>query len=306
LYSGTKAELPTDTLANLTSRLDYANAAQQELEVEEAKRRAYWKELEESNPEQFEKESRSLVLQLKGTGPFADIQRKSMQQLKRENPDEYTRRALEALKPRKVTQDVIIYVIQEGKRETWRWPDGRLVKRGEEVTYDTRMKRFCLMPGPAGVELDPVTAPGRQKMELNQHDDGSFHWEPEGSQGKWNQGPDGLWSKVSGSESPWTTPEKIVFRKAEPHIEGSGKDHFRYGQWWSLEDVQNADAADAANPPNLLSPLPRFAVADSLALPPPTTAADRAKDNKEPSVWKRHEQKMREEKEREAQLLRSI
>jgi hypothetical protein len=301
---GAKAELPTDSLENLQSRIDSANAVQEELEKIEAERRQYWEELRERDPKQFERESKSLVLQLKGTGPFVDIQRKSMQQLKREDPAEYERRALEALKPRKVTQDVIIYVAMDGKREIWMWPDGRLVKKGEEVTYDTRLKRYCLMPGPAGVELDAVTATGRQKHELVQHDDGTFHWVAEGSQGTWSQQNDGTWKQDAGSGvSPWTRPEKIVFRRVEPPASAAHSE-MRHGRYWTPEEVKAAEAADAANPPQLLPPLPRYAVVDSLALPPLISAADRAKDSRVPYVWARHEQAEKERKANEAELLR--
>ena len=86
LYAGTKPPLPSDTLANIESRQDSVNAMQDWLESEEAKRQAYWQELKERDPKQFERESRSLVLQIHGDGPLADLQRKSMAQLKRENP----------------------------------------------------------------------------------------------------------------------------------------------------------------------------------------------------------------------------
>jgi hypothetical protein len=305
LYAGTKAELPNDSLENLQSRIDSANAAQEALEKIEAERRQYWETLREQNPKQFEKESKSLILQIKGTGLFVDIQRKSMQQLKRDDPQEYERRALEALKPRKVTQDVIIYVAMEGRREIWYWPEGRLVKRGEEVTFDARMKRWCLMPGPAGIEMDAVTAPGRQKMEWYQDemDDAKWKQRPEGSGGTYEQQNDGTFKRTD-NPSPWTKAEKIQFVRAEAPTSAAHTE-LRHGKWWTLEDVQKADAADAANPPQLLPPLPKYAVADSLALPPAITARDREKDGKEPSVWKRWEAKQREEKEREAALLRS-
>jgi ribosomal protein L40E len=305
LYHGTKAPLPTDTLANIESRQDAANATQEWLETEEAKRQAYWQELKERDPKQFERESKSLLLQIRGDGPLADMQRKSMAQLKRENPAEYERRALEALKPRKVVPDTVIWVVMEGTREVWMWPDGRLVKKGEEVTYDARTKRFCLMPGPAGVELD---SPGmtHQRMELNQHDDGTFHWEPEGSQGTWHQKNDGSWEKDAGSGvSPWTKQERIQFRRAESPA-SDAHIHFRHGKWFTQAEVDEAARIDAANPPQLLPPLPKYAVADSLALPPATTAADRLKDAKPlETAWGRHERLMREAKAREAELLRN-
>ena len=55
--------------------------------------------------------------------------------------------------------------------------------------------------------------------------------------------------------SPWQKPQRLTFRKAPAHVEGSGKDHFRLGEWWSDEDIKKAEAADAANPPALLPPL---------------------------------------------------
>ena len=69
-------------------------------------------------------------------------------------------------------------------------------------------------------------------------------------------------------------------------------------------EVDEAARIDAANPPQLLLPLPKYVLADSLALPPAISAQDRAKDGKEPSVWKRWEQKQREDKAREAELMR--
>jgi hypothetical protein len=300
LYSGTKDPLPTDTLENIQSRIDQANAAQEWLEKAEAERRAYWQELKEQNPKQFEKESKSLVLQIKGDGHFANTQRKSMAALKRSDPQEYERRALEALKPRNVVPQQIIYVAMEGKREIFYWPDGRLVKRGEEITFDFRLRRWCLMPGPAGTELETPLA--RQKMELNQHDDGSFHWEPEGSQGVWEQQNDGTFKRTDSGASPWTRVERIQFVRAETPASAAHTE-MRHGKWFTPEEVQKAAEADAANPPQLLPPLPKYAVSDSLALPPPTTARDREKDSKEPSVWKRWEIKQREDKAREAALL---
>ena len=56
-------------------------------------------------PQAFEREMKSLILQTKGDDPLAQMARDAARKLKRENPEEYTRRALEALKPRKVTQD---------------------------------------------------------------------------------------------------------------------------------------------------------------------------------------------------------
>ena len=309
LYHGTAQPLSNDTLANIESRQDAANAAQLWLETEEAKRQAYWQELKERDPKQFERESKSLVLQVKGDGHFAATQRKSMAQLKRDDPALYEKLALDALKPRKVTQDVIIYVVMDGKREIFYWPDGRLVKKGEEITFDFRLRRWCLMPGPASTELEtPLTS---QKMEgyydeMDCDSEGNPKWKyrVEGSGGTWVQGLDGGWKRTDSGVSPWTRPERLQFVKAPAHVEGSGRDHFAHGQWWTQAEVDAADAADAANPPSLLPPLPRYAVADSLALPPSISARDREKDSRIPYVWARHEQAEKERKAMEAQLLK--
>jgi hypothetical protein len=305
LYSGTEAELSSDSLENVQSRVDSANAAQEWLETEEAKRRAFWDELKERDPKQWERESKSLVLQMKGMGPFADTQRKSMQQLKRDNPGEYTRRALEALKPRNVEQQHIVYVIQEGRKEIWYWPSGALVQRGAEVTYDTRLKSWCLMPGPAGIELDPITATGRQKMEWYQDEMDGAKWKqrPEGSGGIYEQQNDGTFKRTDSGVSPWTRAEKISFRRAEPPASAAHTE-FRHGKFWTPDEVTKADGTGWSEiPPAILPPLPVHSVADSLALPPPMTAEEMAKENKEPNVWRRWEAKQREEKEREAELL---
>ena len=307
LYAGTNDPLPTDTLENLQSRIDSEAANAEFMERAEAERRQYWDDLRQSNPEQFEKESRSLVRQIKGDDHFARMQRDAARRLVRQDPVEAARIALLALKPRNVEQPNIIWVLQEGKREIWYWPMGALVKRdGSEVVYDARMKAWFLAPAPAGAQLDSLSAkPVKQEWyqdEFDADEDGpKWKQRPEDS-GTYEQMNNGEWRKVGG-ESPWTRPEKITFRRAEPPASAAHSE-FRHGKWYTQAEIDKAVAAEAANPPNLLPPLPRHAVADSLALPPRDTAADRAKDSQIPYVWARHEQAEKERKAREAALLK--
>ena len=104
--------------------------------------------------------------------------------------------------------------------------------------------------------------------------------------------------------SPWTQPERMEFRRAEAPA-SAAHDQFRHGKWFTQAEVEEAAAADAGNPPTLLPPLPRFSVADSIAVSPASTAADKAKDAKPlETVWQRSDRLRREKAEREAALLR--
>jgi hypothetical protein len=311
LYAGTKDPLPTDTLENLQSRVDSEAANVEFMERAEAERRQYWDDLRASDPGQFEKESKSLVRQIKGDDYWSQMQREAARRLVRQDPVEAARRALLALQPRNVEQPNIIWVLQQGKREIWYWPMGALVKRdGSEVVYDARMKAWFLAPAPAGAQLESPTAKPFQKMEAYQDEfdcdeEGYPKWKyrPEGSGGVHVQQPDGTFKRTD-NPSPWTRPERVVFRKAEPPASGAHI-HLRHGKWFTQAEVDEAARADAANPPNLLPPLPVHSVADSIALPPPTTAADRAKDAKPlETVWQRNDRLRREQAAREAALLK--
>lgn len=307
LYSGTAQPLQSDTLENLQSRIDAEQVNAEVLERAEAERRQYWEDLRQSNPEQFEKESKSLVRQIKGDDYWSQMQREAARRLVRQDPVEAARRALLALQPRNVALPNIVYVIQEGRKETWLWPSGKPVIRGTEVTYDARLKYWTLMPGPAGIELDAVAAkPVKQEWyqdEWDADEDGpKWKQRPEGS-GISVQQNDGTWKRIDNS-SPWTRPEKITFRRAEAPASPQHTE-MRHGKWFTQAEVDKAAAADAANPASILPPLPRFSVADSIAVPLPSTAADRAKDAKPlETVWQRSDRLRHEQAEREAALLR--
>jgi hypothetical protein len=311
LYAGTKDPLPNDTLENVQSRVDMAAANAELLERAEAERRQYWDDLRASDPEQFEKESKSLVRQIKGDDYWSQMQREAARRLVRQDPVEAARRALLALQPRNVEQPNIIWVLQEGKREIWYWPMGALVKRdGSEVVYDARMKAWFLAPAPAGAQLESPTAKPFQKMEAYQDEfdcdeEGYPKWKyrPEGSGGVHVQQPDGTFKRTD-NPSPWTKPEKITFRKAEPPASAAHTE-LRHGKFWTPDEIKAADGAGwSETPPSVLPPLPVHSVADSITTKP-TTAADRAKDAKPlETVWQRSDRLRREQAAREAALLK--
>jgi hypothetical protein len=280
------------------------------LETEEAKRQAYWDDLKARDFKQWEKESKSLILQSRGDGPFAATQRKSMAQLKRDDPALYEKLALQALLPRKVTQAPVVWVVPTESGVEWRWPSGKPVLRGTEVTYDARLKYWTLMPGPAGIEFDAVTAPGRQKLEWYQDefdaDEDGPRWKqrPEGSAGVYQQQNDGTFKRTD-NPSPWTKPERLEFRRAEAPASAAHTE-FRHGKFWTAEEVNKVEGAGwVETPPSVLPPLPRVAVSDSIATEPPPNAIQLERMNRPAETpWQRHERIQREEKVREQALLR--
>jgi|HubBroStandDraft_6_1064221.scaffolds.fasta_scaffold00205_23 hypothetical protein len=297
----------TDTLENIQSRIDQANASVEWQEKAEADRQKYWADLKQNDPKRFERESRSLELQIRGDGPLADLQRKSVRELRRSNPREYERRALEALKPRKISQDVIVYVVTTPEGVQWLWPDGRPVRHGGDVQHSEVIKDalhgWVLSPEPASAETDISSS---VKQELIQEDDGSWKWIPEGSRGTFEQQNDGTWKQKGGGVSPWGKATPIVFRNAEPHLEGSGRDFFRYGSWWTLAEIQKATDVESETPPMVLPPLQRV-VADSIAVEPPPNAIQLERMNRPAETpWQRHERKQRQEKEAEQAMLRGV
>jgi hypothetical protein len=310
LYGDTKPMAASDTLENIQSRMDSANAAQEWLEQAERDRQQYWSELLARDPDQHARESKSLILQTKGTGPLVDMQRDAARKLKRENPEEYTRRALEALKPRKVTQDVIVWRVPTDAGTVLMWPDGREVRHGGDVQHaeiikDARLG-WVLNPSPLGAEIDDGPP---AKMELIQDpmdctEDGApkWKWVPEGSTGTHEQMRDGSWKRTD-SPSPWGKATPIVFKNAEPP---ASPEHtvFRYGGWWKPEDVEkNENAPWTDTPPPILPPLTRT-VADSVATEPPPTVAQLKKMNAPAlTVWQKHVAREKFQKEQEQALL---
>ena len=312
LYGDTKPMAASDTLENVQSRIDSANAAQEWLEQAEADRQRYWDELRISDPKRFERESKSLILQTKGDDPLAQMARDAARKLKRENPEEYTRRALEALKPRKVTQDVVVWRVPTDAGTVLMWPNGREVRHGGDVQHaeiikDARLG-WVLNPSPMGAEIEDTASPVKKEliqdpMDCDAEGYPKWKWVPEGSTGIHEQQPDGSFKRTDNA-SPWGKATPIVFKDAEPP---ASPEHtvFKYGGWWTPAQVAAATSAEWIDtPPAVLPPLQRV-VADSVAVEPPPTAAQLERMNRPAeTVWERTIRERRQQAEREAALLR--
>jgi hypothetical protein len=219
-------------------------------------------------------------------------------------PEEYKKKYLEL--PVAPKEEIVIWKVRLlNGREEWIWPSGNVVRRGvdvghAEVVKDARLG-WTMAPSPAGAELDDENKPVG-KMELIQEDDGSWKWIPEGSR-TYTQQNDGTWKRDSGGESPWSTPEKIIFKvgPSQPDAEHS---EFRSGHWFTEAETLKAEhGPDLKLPPVILPPLTRTK-ADSIAMPPPMTAAEIARESREPNRWKRHMAREKFQKEQEAALLK--
>ena len=312
LYGDTKPMAASDTLENVQSRIDSANAAQEWLEQAEADRQRYWDELRISDPKRFERESKSLILQTKGDDPLAQMARDAARKLKRENPEEYTRRALEALKPRKVTQDVVVWRVPTDAGTVLMWPNGREVRHGGDVQHaeiikDARLG-WVLNPSPMGAEIEDTASPVKKEliqdpMDCDAEGYPKWKWVPEGSTGIHEQQPDGSFKRTDNA-SPWGKATPIVFKDAEPP---ASPEHtvFKYGGWWTPAQVAAATSAEWIDtPPAVLPPLQRV-VADSVAVEPPPNAAQLERMNRPAeTVWERTMRERRQQAEREAALLR--
>ena len=312
LYGDTKPMAASDTLENVQSRIDSANAAQEWLEQAEADRQRYWDELRISDPKRFERESKSLILQTKGDDPLAQMARDAARKLKRENPEEYTRRALEALKPRKVTQDVVVWRVPTDAGTVLMWPNGREVRHGGDVQHaeiikDARLG-WVLNPSPMGAEIEDTASPVKKEliqdpMDCDAEGYPKWKWVPEGSTGIHEQQPDGSFKRTDNA-SPWGKATPIVFKDAEPP---ASPEHtvFKYGGWWTPAQVAAATSAEWSDtPPAVLPPLQRV-VADSVAVEPPPNAAQLERMNRPAeTVWERTMRERRQQAEREAALLR--
>ena len=275
-----------------------------------ADRQRYWDELRVSDPKRIDRESKSLILQTKGDDPLAQMARDAARKLKRENPEEYTRRALEALKPRKVTQDVVVWRVSTDAGTVLMWPNGREVRHGGDVQHaeiikDARLG-WVLNPSPMGAEIEDTASPVKKEliqdpMDCDAEGYPKWKWVPEGSTGIHEQQPDGSFKRTDNA-SPWGKATPIVFKDAEPP---ASPEHtvFKYGGWWTPAQVAAATSAEWSDtPPAVLPPLQRV-VADSVAVEPPPNAAQLERMNRPAeTVWERTMRERRQQAEREAAL----
>ena len=226
-------------------------------------------------------------------------------------PEEYKKKYLEL--PVAPKEEIVIWKVRLlNGREEWIWPSGKIVRRGvdvgsAEIVKDARLG-WTLAPSPVGAELDDENKPvGKMEGYYDEMDcdsEGNPKWKhrPEGSGGEFAQQSDGSWKKIS-AESPWSKPEPITFKvgPAQPDAE---HDAFRLGNWFTKAEcdaTENGPVLDT--PPVILPPLKRTK-ADSIAMEPPLTKEELAKWGREPNRWRRHEDRMKQEKEAGQALLR--
>jgi hypothetical protein len=286
---------PTDTLENIMSRLDEANVMAPQLEEAELRRQKYWDDLKASDPKRYEKESRNAILQVKGNDVFAQRQRMSLKELKERNPEEYERISLEALEPQTFELPTIVYLVPVWShanpklRDKMYWPDGSEV-RPHEVNYDYRTKAWYLPAEPISAELNFEKQSGPTEAEL-------ARMSPEARE--FYRGD----AATQAASKMFAKPVRITFRKGDRHVEGSGRDCFRHGSWWSEEDVRRASEGILDEPPVVLPPLPQIAVADSFAVRP-DSPADLAKlDEPIETPWGRYMRLQKEKSQHEQELI---
>jgi len=146
------------------------------------------------------------------------------------------------------------------------WPTGEKVRVGIEIVYDFMLKAWVLAPQPACA--DPDFSGGNRKMECVQDDWGNWVKRPVDKEARWEQDATGHWVQINASASKrWAAPQKITFLKGDRHVPGSGRDFFRYGQWWAAEEIAKAESGWTEQPPSILPPI-KPCVADSIATVP--------------------------------------
>jgi hypothetical protein len=284
----------TEKLENIQSRLDGAAIAAPQLEEMETKRQRYWEELKRTNPKQYEKESRNAILQIKGDDIFAQRERESLKAFKERNPEAFEKYSLRMLEPVSHDLPTIIYLcpiwthLNPNLRDEMRWPDGRVVQP-HEIAYDYRTNTWNLPAEPVDAEIDFNKKTGPTDAELKR-------MSPEAAE---------FYRDVDAPTASklFAKPTKITFRKGDRHIEGSGRDFFRHGSWWTAEDIERTETGWSDKPPVVLPPLPAITLADSFATAP-ETEAEKAKW-REPveTCWQRLERQRKEQKQFEAELV---
>jgi hypothetical protein len=285
---------PADRLENIESRIDEANLMAPQLEEEELRRQKYWSDLKSADPKRYEKESRNAILQVKGDDIWAQRTRESWKQLKDRNPEEYERLSLSALEPRNFELPSLVYVLpmwthaNPHARNEMRWPDGRIVQQGE-IDFDYRTKNWYLPAEPVDAEIDfnKKTGPSPEQIAKMSPEAQEFYRDVD----------------VQSTSKMFAKPVKITFRTGDRRIEGSGRDVFAHGSWWTQAEVDKARSGYSEKSPIILPPLPKLAVADSIAVKP-ETEAERAKWLEPTETpWGRYMRIQREEKEQLQRLL---
>ena len=284
----------SEKLENIQSRIDQANSSAPQLEEIETKRQQYWANLKATDPKRFERESKSAILQIHGDDIFSQRQRESLKEFKARDPEVFEKYSLRALEPVSFELPTIIYLCpvwthaNPKARAEWRWPDGRVVEP-HEVAFDYRTNTWHLPAEPVDAEtnFNKTTGPTAAELKRMSPEAAEFYRDVD----------------APNAARMFAKPTKITFRKGDRHVEGSGRDFFRHGSWWTAEDIKRAETGYSEKPPIVLPPLPAITVADSFATKP-ESAAELAKWH-EPveTCWQRLERQRKEQQQFEAKLV---
>jgi hypothetical protein len=288
-------EAPKEKLEHILSRIDEARAMEPQLEEEETKRQAYWENLKNTDPKRFEKESRDAILQVKGGGQLAQQQRESLAAFKKRDPQAYEDYCIGLLEPRNYELPTIVWLVpvytyaNPKLPHKMYWGDGREVQQGE-IVFDYRLKKWFLPAEPAGTEIDfkkQTGLPTEAEIAKMSPEAQEFYRDTD---------------SPLATRSLFAKPTPIKFEKGDRHVEGSGRDNFRYGSWWADEDIRRAHTGWNDQPPTILPPL-KIAVADSIAVKP-ESEAELAKW-KEPTetCWQKYTRLQKEQEQFQQELL---
>ena len=288
---------PADTLENIQSRIDEANAAAPQLEEAELARQKYWDDLKRTDPKKYEKESTEAILQVKGSDIFARRSREAWKILKERDPEEYRRQSLQALEPQNYELPTIVYLVPVWTHSNpklpaeMRWPTGEIVQQ-HELAYDYRLNKWFLPAEPISVELNfEKEESGRPTPE------NLAKMSPEAQEFYRDE------KAANGVSDLFAKPTPITFRKGDRHVEGSGRDCFRHGHWWTAEDVKRAETGWLATPPTILPPFPTIQVADSFATKPESAAEEAEWLEPVETPWMKWERKRKEQEAHEQSLV---
>jgi hypothetical protein len=308
-------------------------------EEEETKRQQRLAKLKADNPEEF---ARVMVDALRGLhvqygapagSSWLQSDRDHWERMKKEDPEKYRRESMQLLKPRQTDLPTIVYVVPRwdaehpNKLPDLYWPHGGEVVRGKDIvhvhaqfnvargTFAPRCKDiFCghwyRAPEPVDVDSSFTKSnsriPSEEKLAAMSPESQEF-WRDEAAREAgvtWTQAADGSWQPKTLAANLFARPNGITFRKADRHItDGGGRDFFRYGFWWTAQEIDAVENTPSKEPPQILPPLSKFTLADSVAVKPETDETRRIESLSTETPWQRHERGQREAKVRTQELL---
>ena len=300
-------DTPSQSLEGLLDMVGVKNSTYPALVEMEEKRMAELEALKISNPKAYAALQQDESLGIKGNDALAQHQRKVIREQRRMDPHAAAQRAMDALRPRNLSLETNIFLVptwthdNPHSRDLQYWPNGDLVKAGQ-IAYDGRLRYWVRVPGPRSMDISFEKAkdsgPTEEQLARMSPETAQWYLDRQAEKEEWTQDISGGWITKSGS-SPWEKPDKITFLRGDRHIEGSGRDHFRMGHFWSQAEIDKVEGTHWTDtPPTILAPLPKIGVADSIASAPEKEIPDT-----EPNRWKRHAQRLAEEASRTKELL---